>query len=86
MAEDQMVGWHHRLSGRQFEQTLRVQDREAWRAAVHGVVGFSHYPQKRNTNIPSMCKKTVASAMVRETQNNTSTYLLLLTSLAKKKT
>ena len=37
MAEDQMVGWHHRLSGRQFEQTLRVQDREAWRAAVHGV-------------------------------------------------
>ena len=57
-----------------------VKDRESWRAAVHGVAGFSHNPQKRNMNIPSMCKKTVASAMVQETQNNTSTYHLLLTS------
>ena len=22
MAEDEMVGWHHRLSGHEFEQTL----------------------------------------------------------------
>ena len=22
VAEDEMVGWHHRISGRQFEQTL----------------------------------------------------------------
>ena len=33
-----MVGWHHQLSGHEFEQSLgEVKDREAWRAAVHGV-------------------------------------------------
>ena len=33
-----MVGWHHRLNGHEFEQTLElVLDREAWRAAVHGL-------------------------------------------------
>ena len=26
MTEDEMVGWHHRLSGREFEQTLGVGD------------------------------------------------------------
>ena len=38
MTEDQMVGWHHRLHGHEFEQTLGdSEDREAWCAAVHGV-------------------------------------------------
>ena len=38
MTEDEMVGWHHRLDGHGFEQALEVvMDREAWRAAVHGV-------------------------------------------------
>ena len=33
-----MVGWHHQLNGHEFEQTPGVvKDREAWRAAVHGV-------------------------------------------------
>ena len=33
-----MVGWHHRLNGHEFEQVLGDgEDREAWRAAVHGV-------------------------------------------------
>ena len=33
-----MIGWHHGLSGYKFEQTLEdSDDREAWRAAVHGV-------------------------------------------------
>ena len=36
MTEDEMVGWHHRLNGHEFKQTLTVKDREAWRAAVHG--------------------------------------------------
>ena len=36
MTEDEMVGWHHQLDGHEFEQAL-VMDREAWRAAVHGV-------------------------------------------------
>ena len=45
--EDEMVGWHHWLNGHEFVQSLGagslcslwelVMDREAWRAAVHGV-------------------------------------------------
>ena len=38
ITEDDMVGWHHRLSGHVFEQAPGVGDyREAWHAAVHGV-------------------------------------------------
>ena len=37
MTEDEMVGWHHRLNGPEFEWTLGVvMDRQAWHAAVHG--------------------------------------------------
>jgi len=32
--EDEMAGWHHWLDGHEFEL---VRDREAWRAAIHGV-------------------------------------------------
>ena len=36
--EDEMVGWHHRLNGREFEQARElVMDGEACCAAVHGV-------------------------------------------------
>ena len=35
--KDEMVGWHHRLCGHEFEQAPGVGDREAWRAAVHGI-------------------------------------------------
>ena len=36
-AEDEMVRWHHRLNGHEFEQALGdTEDREAWHAAVHG--------------------------------------------------
>ena len=38
MTEDKMVGRHHQLNGREFEQTLGYgEGREAWSAAVHGV-------------------------------------------------
>ena len=38
MTEDEMIEWHHRLDGHEFEQALGlVMDREAWHAAVHGV-------------------------------------------------
>ena len=38
MTEDEMTGWHHWLDGHEFEQLRElVMDREAWRAAVHGV-------------------------------------------------
>ena len=33
-----MVGWHHLLSGHEFEQTVGDSEgQEAWSAAVHGV-------------------------------------------------
>ena len=35
MTEDEMVGWHHRLKGLEFDQLrVLVIDGEAWRAAV----------------------------------------------------
>ena len=38
MTEDEMVGWHHRLNGHEFEQALGDDEGQgAWRAAVHGV-------------------------------------------------
>ena len=34
-----MAGWHHLLDGSEFcELRELVMDREAWRAAIHGVV------------------------------------------------
>ena len=37
--EDEMAGWHHWLDGRESEL---VMDREAWRAAIHGVAKSQH--------------------------------------------
>ena len=38
MTEDEMVGWHHRLNGHEFELPPGIGDgQEAWRAANHGV-------------------------------------------------
>ena len=38
MTEDEMVGWHHGLNGRESEWTPGVGDgQEAWRAAIHGL-------------------------------------------------
>ena len=38
MTEDEMIGWHCRLSGHEFEQALGVGNgQEAWLTAVHGV-------------------------------------------------
>ena len=39
MTEDEMVGWHHLLDGHDSSKLHElVIDREAWHAAVHGVI------------------------------------------------
>ena len=39
MTEDEIVGWHHRLSGHEFGSALGVDDGQAaWRAVVHRVI------------------------------------------------
>ena len=39
-----MVGWHHQLNGREFEQMLgeRVEDRRAWCAESMGLQKVRH--------------------------------------------
>ena len=38
MTEDEIVGWHHQLTGHEFEQALGDgKDRESWHASVHVV-------------------------------------------------
>ena len=39
MTKDEMVEWHHRFDGPEFEQATRVRDgqKKKWSAAVHGV-------------------------------------------------
>ena len=37
VTEDELVGWHHWLNGREFERLEMVKDREDWWAAVHGI-------------------------------------------------
>ena len=50
MAEGKMVGWHHQLNGYEFEQFQEmVKDREAWRAAVHGVTKSQTQLNNSNT-------------------------------------
>jgi len=38
VAEHEMVGWHHRLNGHEFEQTSGdgVDSEDSWHVAVHG--------------------------------------------------
>ena len=36
--EYEMVGWHHRLNGHEFDKLQELMtDRETWRVSVHGV-------------------------------------------------
>ena len=48
MTEDEMVGWHHRLDGHEFQQAPRAADREAWRAALPWGCKESDTNERRN--------------------------------------
>ena len=47
--EDEMAGWHHRLDRLSLSELWElVMDREAWRAAIHGVAKSRTRPERLN--------------------------------------
>ena len=57
MTEDEMVGWHHRLNGHEFEQALEMaKDRETWCAAVWGHKDLDRTERLNNKTIAKALK------------------------------
>ena len=46
--EDEMVGWHHRLNGHEFERTPRDSGQGSLASAVHGVTELDMIEQLNN--------------------------------------
>ena len=59
MIEDEMVGWHHRLYGQEFEEAPGGGEGEAWRAAVRGVA-------ERWTQLSDWTTTTVAGELAEQ--------------------
>ena len=61
MTEDEMVGWHHRLNGHEFEQALGVDDGQGSLAccAVHGVTKSQTRLSWTELNKPNICGLSV---------------------------
>ena len=79
MTEDEMVGWHHPLSGHEFEQAPGdVKDREAWRAAVHGVPKSLKWLSNRTTTTMIIKQVPVKSKVGKETRIAVSNQELML--------
>ena len=45
MTEDEMVGWHHRLGGHEFEQTLGLGDGQSLGSPRFGQKGVTEQPK-----------------------------------------
>ena len=60
MTEDGMVGWHYRLNGHEFEQTLRDgEGQESLACAVHGVAkSWTRLSNSTTTMVAQPCKYT----------------------------
>ena len=73
--EDEMVGWHHRVTGHEFEQTLEMaKAREAWVLQSMGL-------QRVSLNWATEQKQTISSAkavLCLPYQSNRSSFLMSL--------
>ena len=60
MTEDEMVGWHHHLDGREFEQAPReVKDSKAWSCVVYEVAKNQMRLSNRTTELYMCIEKSL---------------------------
>ena len=60
--EDEMVGWHHRLNGHEFEQASGdSEDREAWHAVIHGVTKSQTWLSNWTNSLEKWYKSLIAT-------------------------
>ena len=59
MTEDEMVGWHHQLTGHEFEQTLGVGDGQGSQACCqpnsHKESDMTERLNNNNNHLPALC-------------------------------
>jgi len=51
ITEEELVEWHHRLNGDEFDLAPIVKDKDAWHAAVHGNTELNSTEQLNNKKI-----------------------------------